>query len=84
MKYILEIYHEGECIEQRESETPFWPEPLPGEQIYIEFENPSYNEEHGLWWIVVKRRHLLFGTKVKIATLMLHCEPDPDKGDPKV
>lgn len=83
MKYILEIYHEGECIEQRHSDTPF-PEPLPGEQLYIEFDNPSYSEEHGLWWVVRKRRRLLFAEALGLCTLMLHCEPDPDKGEPGV
>ncbi len=84
MKYVLEIYHKGECIEQRESEVPFWPEPLPGEQIYVEFQNPSYSDEHGFWWTVLKRRHLLFGKGATRRTLALHCTPDIHKGDPKV
>ncbi len=84
MKYVLEIYHKGDCIEQRESDAPFWPEPLPGEQIYIEFGNPSYHEEHGLWWRVLARQHLLFSTKQPRRTLQLHCEPDIEKGHPKV
>lgn len=57
--------------------------PLPGEQIYIEFKNRNYFEEHGGWWIVVKRRHLVFHENQQLNTLMLHCEPDPMKGDPK-
>jgi hypothetical protein len=79
VKYILEIYHEGECIEQREQEEAFIP-PNVGEQIYIEFGNPSYSEEHGVWWVVKKRRHIMFSEKLKLQTLMLHCEPDPKKG----
>lgn len=83
MKYFLEIYHEGECIEQRESTAPF-PVPLPGEQIHIQFTHRSYSDEHGCWWVVLKRRHLLFGEGSGLYTLMLDCEPDPDIGDPGV
>lgn len=82
MKYVLQIWFQGECIEDRKSDTPFWPEPLPGEQIRVEFQNPYYNEEHGLYWIVRKRRHLLlFPEDVSIRGLQLYCEPDPAKGD---
>jgi hypothetical protein len=80
MKYILEIYHQGDCIEHREQENILIP-PAINEQIYIEFENPHYSEEHGNWWIVKKRRHLMFSIKCQIQTLMLDCEPDPQKGE---
>jgi hypothetical protein len=81
MKYVLEIYHQGECIEQRVRSTPH-PEPLPGEQIYIDFANRSYSEEYGNWWVIRSRRHLLFSEQVGRQTLMLHCEPDLRKGAP--
>jgi hypothetical protein len=45
VKYILEIYYQGECIERREQEDAFIP-PATGEQIYVEFQNPSYPEEY--------------------------------------
>ena len=78
MKYILEIYYQGECIEQREYEELFLA-PTEGEQIHVEFQNPHYSEEHGQWWVVKKRRHLLFSGKLQ--TLMLDCEPDAAKGN---
>lgn len=80
MKYSIEIYHQGEIIEQRESDAPF-PEPLPGEQIYVEAGNPGITEDYGLWWIVRKRRHLFFSEEKQLFTLMLDCEPDPAKGE---
>ena len=73
MKYILEIYYQGECIEHREQEDPL-PNPIPGDQIYIEFGNPSYSEEHGNWWTVRNRSHLLFNQA--LYTLQLYCEPN--------
>jgi hypothetical protein len=81
VKYILEIYYQGECIERREQEDAFIP-PATGEQIYVEFQNPSYPEEYGNCWIVKKRRHLMFASSLKtqMQTLMLYCEPDPEKG----
>jgi hypothetical protein len=42
MKYILEIYHEGDCIEQREKDVPFMA-PAPGEQIHLSFQNTNYS-----------------------------------------
>ena len=77
MKYILEIYYQGECLEHREQTDPYVP-PSVGEQVYLEFDNPNVSDEHGHWWIVRRRRHLLFSTQMQ--TLMLDCEPDPDKG----
>lgn len=62
MKYILEIYHEGECIEQRWYTEPFIP-PTVGDEIYIEFQNPNYSEEYGKWWKVIAIKHLLFAPK---------------------
>ena len=79
-KHMLTIYHRGEVIEQRESDTPF-PNILVGEQLHIEFVNPHYNEEHGMWWIVRKRAHLITSDRIGLHALHLHCEPDPDKGD---
>jgi len=79
MKYILEIYYEGECMEQRENEKPFMSS-LPGEQIHLSFQNTNYSDEHGNWWIVKKRKFLYFGDGTEIQTMMLYCEPDPAKG----
>jgi hypothetical protein len=62
MKYILEIYYEGECIEQRWYTDPFIP-PIVGDEIYIEFQNSNYFEEYGNWWKVRARKHLLFAPK---------------------
>jgi transcriptional regulator with XRE-family HTH domain len=73
-EYVFEVYFEGECIEQRISLEPTVP-PLSGEKMYIEFENSNYNKEHGYWWLVNSRRHLKFGSKTNIETLMLDCTP---------
>ena len=78
-EYILEIYYEGECIEQQSYFDPIIP-PLPGEQFYISFENTNYSKEHGNWWLVKKRKHLKFNESINIETLMLYCIPDPDQG----
>ncbi len=78
-EYILEIYYQGECIEQQIYTSPIIP-PLPGEQIYIIFENKNYSEEHGNWWLVKKRRHLKFNESINIETLMLTCVPDINRG----
>jgi hypothetical protein len=79
MKYILEIYYRGDCIEHRESQEPFIP-PSTGERIYVEFENSNVSQEHGHWWIVRERKHLIFASLQKMQTLMLYCEPDPQRG----
>lgn len=94
MKYILEIYYEGECLEQRWYKSPFIP-PAPGDEIYIEFENPNYTSEYGKWWQVKSRKHLLFQPKnsdwwqkeeepldpnvLDMQTVQLYCEPCPEK-----
>ncbi|MEZ9395821.1 helix-turn-helix domain-containing protein [Vibrio splendidus] len=78
-EYILEIYFEGECIEQQSYFDPIIP-PLPGEQFYISFENSNYSQAYGNWWVVEKRKHLKFNESINIETLMLYCVPDPEKG----
>ena len=78
-EYILEVYFEGECIEQQRYLDPIIP-PLPGEKFYIVFENKNYSDEHGNWWIVNRRRHLKFNEEINIETLMLDCTPDPQNG----
>lgn len=80
MKYILEIFYEGECIEQRELKG-MMNRPLPGEQMHIEFQNPSYSDEHGNWWIIRKVKHLVFSEDLGINTIQLFCEPDPTRGE---
>lgn len=75
MEYILELYHEGECIEQRTTDSPPWPDPMVGDELYIEFENPHYAEEHGKWWTVKARKALLFGAKSGERTLQVAIEP---------
>ena len=80
MKYILEIYYQGECIEQRERQEPFLV-PENGDRIYINFQNPVYSEENGFWWVVKEKKHLLFSATQKLQTLMLYCEPDPKEGE---
>jgi hypothetical protein len=79
MTYILEIYYQGDCIDQKH-QNEVGIAPLKGEQIHIDFNNPSYSEEHGNWWIVKKRKHLLFAVPGGAQTLQLFCEPDPKKG----
>lgn len=73
-KYILEVYFQGQCIEQRRSEYPYIA-PDVGDEVYFEFQNPSYAEEHGRWWRVMKKRHLKFAAHLELETLMLFCEP---------
>ena len=79
MEYILEIYYEGDCIEQRKQPDMFIA-PAKGETISLQFENPYYLDEYGSWWIVRERRHLLFSSSSSLQTLQLFCEPDPNKG----
>jgi transcriptional regulator with XRE-family HTH domain len=78
-EYILEIYHKGECIEQRIDNQPTV-SPLPGETMYLEFENSNVSKSEGYWWLVKRRRHLKFGPKSDLETLMLDCVPDPKGG----
>lgn len=78
-EYILEIYFEGECIEQQRYLDPIIP-PLPGEQFHISFQNSNYSQSYGNWWLVEKRKHLKFNESINIETLMLYCIPDPKKG----
>lgn len=78
-EYILEVYFEGECIEQQRYFDPIIP-PLPGEKFYIIFENKNYSDEYGNWWIVNRRKHLKFNEEINIEILMLECTPDPQKG----
>lgn len=80
MKYILEIYHKEECIEQRNMEDMLF-RPNAGEQIYIDFENRFYSDEYGNWWIVKKVKHLIFSNDLGINMLQLFCEPDPHEGE---
>lgn len=74
-EYILEIYYEGECIEQQIYASPIIA-PLPGEQIYIIFKNKNYSNEYGNWWLVKKRRHIKLGESANVESLMLTCVPD--------
>ena len=78
-EYILEVYFEGECIEQQIYADPIIP-PLPGEQFYIVFQNKNYSDSYGNWWVVEKRKHLKFNQSINIETLMLYCIPDPSRG----
>jgi len=73
MKYILEIYYQGDCIERREQDDPL-PNPIPGDQLYIEFNNSNYSDLEGHWWTVKSRSHLLFNQA--LYTLQLYCEPN--------
>lgn len=83
MMYFFEILHHGKLIEQRHSDVPF-PDVQPGEQIYVEAGDLDISEDHGVWWIVRKRRHLFYSDRQQKHVVMLHCEPDPDKGAPNV
>lgn len=79
--YILEIYFGGECIEQRRSQFPFIA-PDVGDEMYVEFQNPAYSDEHGFWWRVNRKRHLKFSSDLELETLMLFCKPcKPAKAD---
>jgi len=73
MKYILEIYYQGNCLERREQDDPL-PNPIPGDQLSILFSNSKHSEEYGVWWTVRSRTHVLFN--MDVYTLRLHCEPD--------
>jgi hypothetical protein len=78
MKYVLEIYYEGKCIERREYQEPFI-SPIAEEEIYVEFENYNYISEYGNWWKVKTRKHLLSASNLKMQTIQLFCEPCPDR-----
>jgi transcriptional regulator with XRE-family HTH domain len=72
--YILEIYFEGECIEQRRSAAPFIV-PDVGDEMYIEFANPNYSRCHGFYWKVNRKRHIKFAEDLELETVMLYCTP---------
>jgi hypothetical protein len=77
MKYVLEVFYRGDCIDRKE-----YPEPIilprKGEQIYISFENKTLS--YGSWWIVRKRKYLMFTQLESMQTVQLFCEPDPEQG----
>ena len=79
MRYVLEIYYNGQCIEQRGQDEPFiWPQV--GDRVWLYFQNTNYSEEYGPWWIVRARTVLLGDAVDKANTLQLFCEPDPAGG----
>ena len=77
MKYILEIFHQGDCIDRKEYSEPFIT-PCNGEQVYVSFENKDMF--YGGWWIVKKKKCLLFTIAEATQTIQLFCEPDPQQG----
>ena len=79
MTHILEIYFGADCIEQRHYLPGTLIVPDVGEQVYLRFENPSFSEEHGPWWIVKAKKHLLISVE-EGQTVQLLCEPDPKRG----
>lgn len=78
MKYILEVFHKGECMERREYASPIIA-PRKGERIRVEFENTNYYQD-GTWWIVEDVHHILFSMKLQTQTVQLFCVPDPQDG----
>lgn len=72
--YVLEIYFENTCIEYRKSAKPF-SIPNVNEELYIEFKNRNYSETYGCWWIVKKRRFLIFSEETHLETTQLYCQP---------
>ena len=74
MKYILEIFYQGKSLERREYNELIM-QPIIGDTLYIEFENPRYSQEYGYYWIVRDKKHLLFNKRIKTQTLQLLCEP---------
>lgn len=78
MKYVLEIYYRGDCIEQREYNSPIIT-PRKGERIRVEFKNENYYED-SVWWIVEDVHHILFSMNLQIQTVQLFCVPDPQDG----
>ncbi|HVT38456.1 MAG TPA: hypothetical protein VHE78_05405 [Gemmatimonadaceae bacterium] len=84
MKYNLELWHKGECLEQRTFDHPPWGVPAVGDLVRIEFSNPNYTEEYGSWWEVKQRRVLLFSNGINVQTVQLFCDrhADPDAKRP--
>ena len=76
--YVLEIYFNNTCIEYRKSEKQFII-PQVDEELYIEFKNSIYSEKYGCWWIVKKRRFLIFSESSNLETIELHCTPKSEK-----
>ena len=77
--FILEIYYEGESIEQREYAQAGY-QPNVGELVYLEFQNPNYSKDYGHIWVVKKRRFLLPVNGIEV--MQLFCEPcDLDEDD---
>ena len=77
MKYMLEVFHNGDCIDRKEfHKAANLPEK--GEQIYVSFENKELY--YGSWWVVRKRKFLFFMQEENSQTVQLFCEPDPDQG----
>lgn len=75
MEYIVEIFFNGECIEQRRSKEPYWPLPDVGEEVHLSFDNPAYQNEHGPVWVVKERKYLWFHAASGVRTAQLLCEP---------
>ncbi|MBW4527097.1 MAG: hypothetical protein KME18_18225 [Phormidium tanganyikae FI6-MK23] len=78
MKYILEVYYRGDCIEHREYASPIIA-PRKGERIRVEFQNKNYYEE-SIWWIVEDVHHIFFSMELQTQTVQLFCVPDPQDG----
>lgn len=75
-KLYLEILYQEECLEQRVYEkNEYIPMSNKGEKIHFTFENNSYNEDYGNYWIVKERKFIFHPKELYIHTIQLICEP---------
>ncbi|HIF9162570.1 TPA: hypothetical protein ACX6PK_003442 [Photobacterium damselae] len=79
-EFVLEIYYQGECLEQREFKQAGY-QPNKGDEIYLTFDNDNYSRDYGNWWVVKKRKFFLpTPTENEMEMLQLFCEPcDPSE-----
>ena len=79
MRYIIEFFFNGDCIDKKEFNSPF----LccePGTRLFYEFEKVEYSERYGQWWIVSDVKHLMFKSSANLQVVQYFCQPDPEQG----
>jgi hypothetical protein len=77
MKFIIEMFWEGECIERRVFDGDDIPKNVPviGDKLYVEFDNEHYTKEYGAIWEVHDRFWLFFKHGQMLRTLQLYIRP---------
>lgn len=72
---VLEIHHQGNCIEQRVYSPPNLLIPGVGEHLTILFNDPGITDQYGSEWIVRERKYIFARTEDQAQTIQLYCDP---------